>query len=167
MSNVNSDGDDDTGPDTSPEMKKPVASKHPPLQPNRHQKPDLLDVNSSSNNLKGASAAAKALLNNSLSNIVNGLGGNSGNNNSKGSSKSHMTPGAIDIENMMAVAAGATDVTTDDYDDVTEVGDAAAIRRQVGSHFFHFLSFFYTKLCLNKIDPFRIDDFYCRPQGCS
>ena len=147
MSNVNSDGDDDTGPDTSPEMKKPVASKHPPLQPNRHQKPDLLDVNSSSNNLKGASAAAKALLNNSLSNIVNGLGGNSGNNNSKGSStsKSHMTPGAIDIENMMAVAAGATDVTTDDYDDVTEVGDAAAIRRQVGSltHFFHFLSFSY------------------------
>ena len=40
---------------------------------------------------------------------------------------------------MMAVAAGATDVTTDDYDDVTEVGDAAAIRRQVGSltHFLH------------------------------
>ena len=144
VSNVNSDGDDDTGPETSPEMKKPVASKHPALQPNRHQKPDLLDVNSSSttNNLKGASAAAKALLNNSLSNIVNGLGDNRG-SNSKGSSKSHMTPGAIDIENMMAVAAGATDVTTDDYDDVTEVGDAAAIRRQVWSltHFFTYLVF--------------------------
>ena len=80
-----------------------------------------------------------------------------------------MTPGAIDIENMMAVAAGATDVTTDDYDDVTEVGDAAAIRRQVGSltHFFPLSQGFYTKLCLDQIDPFRINDFYCRPQGGS
>ena len=71
-----------------------------------------------------------------------------------------MTPGAIDIENMMAVAAGATDVTTDDYDDVTEVGDAAAIRRQVGSltRFSHFPNF-HTNLCLDQIDPFRINDF--------
>ena len=40
-----------------------------------------------------------------------------------------MTPGALDIEKMMAAAG--TDVTTDDYDDVTDVGDAAAIRRQL------------------------------------
>ena len=50
------------------------------------------------------------------------------------SSKKHMTPGAIDLENMMSTAMAAAttnDVTTDDYDDVTEVGDAAAIRRQL------------------------------------
>ena len=53
---------------------------------------------------------------------MNGFGGDS-------KKPHHMTPGAIDIEKMMAAAG--TDVTTDDYDDVTDVGDAAQIRRQL------------------------------------
>ena len=89
---------------------------------NRHQRqqqrPDLLG--------EALNKSSRSLFNTSLS---NGLHNGPERKKMMLPAAPGMTPGAIDIENMMAAAG--TDVTTDDYEDSTDVGDAAQIRRQL------------------------------------